>query len=243
MALLYTLCLIYYLICNLFGWLWVSDKLRWIDTVWDWEDAQDQSQCFPSLTQHTSSNMISKGGDVPCDYGPFFFVKLKQLQFAFWPLFIQSLRMQCFFHVSKNSGFLPITGCSPPYGWDACFAAILRHHHRLTYHHQHHHPYNQSDLDDSHPDHHRMLKVVVMFALRRSRPAHHTDRWHRTPKTIQNKQSLCDTAKKSSFARCWNTCWLSLTFEEKKLSLDSVCTALFNQVEVSQRSRLQIFKH
>ena len=95
--------------------------------VWDWEDAQDQSQCFPSLTQHTSSNMISKGGDVPCDYGPFFFVKLKQLQFAFWPLFIQSLRMQCFFHVSKNSGFLPITGCSPPYGWDACFAAILFH--------------------------------------------------------------------------------------------------------------------
>ena len=63
------------------------------------------------------------------------------------------------------------------------------------------------------------------------------------PKTIQNKQSLCDTAKKSSFARCWNTCWLSLTFEKKKLSLDSVCTALFSQVEVSQRSRLQIFKH
>ena len=114
-----------------------------------------------------------------------------------------------------------------------------------NHHNQHRPPHDQSDFDyvNPHPHHHRMLKVVVMFALRRSRPAHHIDRWHRAPKTMQNKQSLCDTAKKSSFGRCLNTCWLSLTFEKKKPLLDSVCTALFSQVEVSQRSRLQIFKH
>ena len=77
--------------------------------------------------------------------------------------------MQCFIPVSKNRDFL---------------VPFLHHHH--------HPPYDQSDFDyvDPHPHHYRMLKVVVMFALRRSRPAHHTDRWHRAPKTMQNKQIL-----------------------------------------------------
>ena len=118
-------------------------------------------------------------------------------------MFIQSLRMQYFIHVSKNRDFL---------------VPFLHHHH--------HPPYDQSDFDyvDPHPHHHRMLKVVVMFALRRSRPTHHTDRWHRAPKTMQNKQSVCDTAKKSSFGRCWNTCWLSLTLKKTPTWLCVHCT-------------------
>ena len=129
--------------------------------------------------------------------------------------------MQCFIHVSKNRGFL------------------------VPFLHHHHHPV-QTDLDyvNPHPHHHRMLKVVVMFALRRSRPTHHTDRWHRLQRQYRTNK-VCATPQRNQVLQGVEipVGWLSLTFEKKKLSLDSVCTALFNQVEVSQRSRLQIFKH
>ena len=95
--------------------------------VWDWEDAQDQSQCFPSLTQHTSSNMISKGG-WRCSIWllAFRFCKIKATLLYFLA-FIYLIFKDAVFLPCVQHGFLLITGCSPPYGWDACFAAILFH--------------------------------------------------------------------------------------------------------------------
>ena len=67
-----------------------------------------------------------------------------------------------------------------------------------NHHHQHPLPYYQSDFDyvNPHPHHHRMLKVVVMFALRRSRPTHHTDRWHRLQRQYRTNK-VCATPQRN----------------------------------------------